>query len=238
MAFLVDLCLPTYNEKGYIEKTLAHLIQQNLYRKDKVHIIIGDYKDQLNMDDTYLLDLCSKLKNVTYLPVFQKGIATARSTMINEAAKTDIYMMFDADSQFNRTDAIEIMIHPILNKEVKLTNCECVLFDFKSNIPVPRSPPNPNFYEIASNVGTSLEKYLFARGPGLTVDREAYFRVGGFRNVSVAEDYLLSMDICLEYSIRAKRFIPEVKVLTSNRRAQNFASVGLGVFDYVNNSFR
>jgi glycosyltransferase involved in cell wall biosynthesis len=238
LTFLVDVCIPTYNEKGFIERTLSNLAAQELYKKDKVHIIIGDYKDELNMDDDYLANVCKRLKHVTYIPVFIKGIANARNIIISESSKTNIIMNFDADSVFNRADAIERMIHPILHKEVKLTNCETVLYDFNADRMIPKTPQAPNFYEFASNIGTSLEKYLFARGPGLTVDKDAYLAVGGFRDVSVAEDYLLSMDICLEYSIRAKRFIPEVKVLTSNRRAKSFADVGFGVFDYVNHNVR
>lgn len=238
MTYLCDIAIPTYNEKGFIERTLNNLTAQDLYKKDKVHIIIGDYKDELNMDDDYLANICKQLKHVTYVPIFMKGIANARNIIITEASKSNIIVNFDADSVFNRVDAVERMIHPILNKEAKLTNCETLLFDFSNDTMIPKTPSNPNFYEFASNIGTSLEKYLFARGPGLTVDKDAYYRVGGFRNVTVAEDYLLSMDICLEYSIRAKRFISEVKVLTSNRRAKSFVDVGLGVFDYVNHNVR
>jgi glycosyltransferase involved in cell wall biosynthesis len=196
------------------------------------------------MDDNHLLEICEKFNkrlsphpNIRYMPIFQKGIAYARNEIV-KVIDSDIIVNFDADAVFDRPDALEYMIHPILNKEAKLTNCECILFDFKNKKAVTQTPKNPNIYEIASNIGTSLERYIFARGPGLTVDKEAFFQVGGFRDVSVAEDYWLSVDVCMEYSYKAKKFIDDVKVLVSDRRAQSFDKHGFDVFNYDVHSFR
>jgi hypothetical protein len=232
--YLCDVCIPTLDEKGYIETTLQNLAIQSLYKKDKMHIVIADYKDQLNLDDDYLYKLCKTFKHVTYLPVFQKGIAIQRNVAIREGSLTNIIVNFDADSVFNRTDAIEKLIHPIIAGDALLTNCECILFDFKTNKPV--DTPT-NIYEIASNVGSMLERYIVARGQGLTVEKDAFWSVGGFRDIPVAEDYFLGIDICMKYSIHVKKFIDDVKVYASNRRSKNssFDKDNIRVFDYSKN---
>ena len=126
MKIIADLIIPAYNEKGYIERTLSSLMQQTLYREGKLRIAIGDFKNELNMDDTDLYQLVKGLKNIEYVPIFYKGISYARNTLIKDHSKSDIIVNFDADSMFNTTDAIEKMIDPILNKEAFLTNCETV----------------------------------------------------------------------------------------------------------------
>lgn len=234
--YFVDVCIPAYNEKGYIETTLDNLTDQTLYKKDKVHIVIGDFKDKLNLDDYYIMDLCKKYKHVTYLPVFQKGIAITRNTIIKQKSITDIILNFDADSVFNREDAIEKMIHPIISGDRLLTNCECILFDFAAKRRAEK--PIQNFYEALSYIGTGLEKSFVARGPGLTVDKKAFYSVGGFREIPVMEDYFLAWDIIYKYSIHAKQYVDEVKVLSSDRRSKAIAKDGLHIFNYTDNSYR
>jgi glycosyltransferase involved in cell wall biosynthesis len=233
--YLCDVCIPTLNEKGYIETTLNNLADQGLYKKDRVHIIIGDYKDRINLDDHYLMDLCKTFSHVTYLPIFQKGIPIQRNTIIKNSL-TDTIVNFDADSMFNREDGIEKMIRPIIDKEVLLTNCEVILFDFITQKKVIN--PMQNLYELASMIGGEAEKYLVARGQGLTVDKKAFWSVDGFRDIPVAEDYFLGFDICYRYSIHAKRYIDDVKVFTSDRRSKAFQKDGFNVFDYTKNSYR
>jgi glycosyltransferase involved in cell wall biosynthesis len=234
--YLCDVCIPTYNEKGFIERTLKNLTTQNIYRKDMVHIVIGDYKDALNEDDDYLINLCKKYTHITYLPIYAKGISKARNMMIAEATLSPIIVNFDADAVFDNQTGLEQMIHPILNKEYKLTNCECILYDFEKNKKIDK--PVQNLYEFAANLGSALERYVFARGPGLTVDKEAFWKVGGFRDIDVGEDYLLSTDICMEYSIHAKKFITGTKVLASDRRAKAFDRHGFTAVDYKNSYYR
>lgn len=205
-----------------------------MYRKGQAHIIVGEYKDAIDEDNKYLEDLCLKYKDLTYLRVPQKGIAYARNYMITQASKTDIILNFDADSVFNRQDAVEHMVRPILDREKVLTNCECVLFDFENRKVIKEG----NIYAVASGVGNYLEKSVFARGPGLTVRKDAFFAVGGFRDVPVAEDYWLAFDVCYRYSYYAKKFIDTVKILTSDRRAKASKDDGLNVFDYQNKTYR
>lgn len=232
--YLLDIEIPVYREKGYIERTLDNLTKQNLYQRGQVHIVVGEYRDAIDAHDDHVRYICDKYKNVSYIDIDKKGISYARNYIIKNATVTNIVMNFDADSIFNRKDALEFMIRPLLDGEVMLTNCECILWDFDTNKPV----KNGNIYSLAANVGNLLEKGVFARGPGLTVRKDAFNSVGGFRDVSVAEDYFLAMDICYQYSLYAKRFIDEVKILSSARRANASAKEGLDVFDYNNKSYR
>lgn len=218
------------DEKGYVETTIANLREQTLYKKGKVNIILAEYKDQLNLEDDYLSKYVENMEHVNYMPVFQKGIAYARNAAISQA-KSNVIVNFDADCIFNRDDAIEKMIHPILNQEAMLTNCETKLFDFKTYKLV---EAGSNIYDIASRVVTPLERFIIARGPGLSVSKPAFWSVGGFRDTNVGEDYLLGIDICMRYSIHVKKFIDDVKVFASNRRAKAMEKEHLKVFDYSN----
>ena len=235
-ALLADLIIPTYNERGYIERTLKSLTQQTLYREGKLHIAVGDFKNELNMEDTELYSITKKYDNVTYIPIFYKGIAYARNTIVSDASKTDIIVNFDADSMFNTTDAIEKMIDPIINKEALLTNCETIFYDFQNNKAVEKDPSN--IYEYLSNLGSKAEKFIFARGPGLTVRKDTFYSVGGFRNIAVGEDYFMAWDVCVKYGYQSKKFIDKVQVLTSNRRSSNYAKDGINVFNYQDNNYR
>jgi glycosyltransferase involved in cell wall biosynthesis len=233
---ICDVIIPAYNEKDYIDKTLYSLAEQTLYKKGKVNIVVGDYKDDLNMDERDTYEEVRKYEYARYMPVFRKGISYARNHIISTASKTDIIINFDADSIFNRSDAIEKMITPVLKEGLKLTNCECILYDFSNKTQVKHK--SQNLYEFASIVGSSLERTLFARGPGLTIKKEAFYKVGGFRDVPVGEDYFMAFDICSTYTVFAKRFIEGVSVLTSDRRAKALNKDGLKIFDYQANNYR
>lgn len=238
---LVDLIVPCYHEKGYIEKTIDFITKQTLYQKGLINVVIGEYRDDIDNNTEggdYLEKICKDLNNFTYVTVDQKGISYARNYSILKGSKSNIICNFDADSIFNRIDAMEYMIRPILNNEAVITNCECILFDFKNSHPV-NYGPSTDIYTFLSNFGNKLEKHLFfSRGPGLTVTKEAFIKVGGFRNVPVAEDYLFTWDVCYEYGLINKKFIEDVKVLTSDRRAKASQNLGLDVFDYTKHSFR
>lgn len=239
MNYVCDLTIPTYMEKQYIERTLFHLTQQNLYKKGKVHIIISDYKNELNIDDDYLSDLCKKIEHVTYIPVFRRGIAFARNVGFIEGGKTEVFLNFDADSVFAQTDGIDHMIAPILDGTAVMTNCETILFDFEKNEPTPLTK---NAFTIASNIGTLFERSVLSRGPGMTISKEAFLEVNGFRDVAQSEDYLMAIDIIQAYGILRKRFIDKVQVLTSDRRAKGFENLHpinwVDVLDYNKTTYR
>lgn len=240
-SYLVDLIIPAYHEKGYIEKTIEFLKKQTLYEKGLMNIIIGEYRDSIDInakDGDYLEKLCEKQDHFTYINIDQKGIPYARNMAILKGSKSDIICNFDADSIFNRVDALEYLIRPILNKEAVITNCQCILFDFKNNHAINQGP-STDIYSFLAKIGDELEHhFMFSRGPGLTVTKEAFINVGGFRDVQVAEDYWLAFDVCYQYGLINKKYIKEVKVLTSDRRAKASVKDGLNVFRYDQNVYR
>lgn len=222
---------------GYIERTLANLAQQTLYKKGQMEICIGDFKDSLNFDDHRLEDLCKKMDHVKYMPLFQKGIAWSRNQIIKNLATSNIFLILDADSRFNRPDAVEMLIHPILNGEKHLTNCDVLFIDDKTG-QVMTQPSN--FYEFAANVANVLERFIFARSSGLTVSREAFEYVGGFReNLNIiTEDWMLAADIVHNFGYPSKKHIEGVKVFASNRRAKAWDKFGPSVLNYDSTAFR
>lgn len=236
---LVSIIIPTLNETGYIERTLNNLVRQTLYKKDQMEILIGDYKNQLNMSDDRLLKLCVKIPNVKYMPLFKKGIAYSRNEIIRSMTTSNIFMMIDADSRFSREDGAELLIRPIVDKDAHLTNCEVLFIDDTTGKLTQTQPSN--FYEMSANVANILEKYTcVARSSGLTVSREAFQFVGGFREglKLITEDWMLGWDVCFNYGIISKKFIDDVKIYSSNRRAKMWDKHGIDVLNYDSNNFR
>ena len=217
MTYLVDVIIPTYNEKGYIERTFSNLADQTLYKKDKVHIVVADYKNILNDEDDYLKKLCDSFEHVEYLIVPRKGIGFARNLAVEMASKTKVIMNFDADSIFNRDDAIELMIAPVLSKEVRVTNCEAIKYDMNTNM---IDDKHMNLSGILDAITSKVEKIAIGKGQGLTVDKETFYAVGGFRDIPMWEDYFLTWDICTKYTVYCKKYIREVIVYASNRHSK------------------
>ena len=237
MAYLCSIIICTLNEIGYIERTLLNLVQQTLYKKGHLEICIGDYKDELNMDDRRLEDICKKMDHVKYMPLFQKGIAWSRNQITKNLATSNIFLILYADSRFSRPHGAEMLIHPILNGEAHLTNCDVLFMDDKTG-KIMTQPSN--FYEFAANIANVLERGLFARSSGLTVSRIAFERIGGFReNLKlITEDWMLAIDCISEFGYPSKKFIEGVKIFASNRRAKGFEKDGFNVLNYDSTTYR
>jgi hypothetical protein len=233
--YLVDVCIPVYKEKGYLERTLKALTHQTLYQQGRVHIIIGEYKPPGEHISHYVGSLCTQYKDVDYVKIPKRGIGFARGHMVDKASLSDIIMCFDSDSVFNRYDAIEIMINPILRGQALLTNCQSISWDFDRNR---KSKFDIDIYKLYDITAALSELLLFSRGQGLTVSKHAYYGVGGFEDVHQMEDTFLSWNVVCKYGLFAKKFINAVKILTSDRRARGFEKIGKKAFDYKENYFR
>jgi hypothetical protein len=128
------------------------------------------------------------------------------------------------------------MLLPLLeNKELMLTNCRII---YPSDIQKKKEKQNKTLaeyiYKMASDLGTASEKVFTARGPGMTFRREAFDRVGGFReDKKVAEDYWFGIDVCYHYTIQAKEFVENVNIIASDRRVKGANVDGiLKAFNY------
>ena len=124
---LVDVCIPSYKEEGYIEHTLDKLMNQTLWKEELMNIVVGEYTDNprhvKGEKSSYLQELCHKNKILhTFVP--RKGVGFARNWTILNGSVSDIIMNFDADSKFNRNDAVQLMVNPILNRGgTEMTYC-------------------------------------------------------------------------------------------------------------------
>ncbi len=234
--YLCDLVIPCYKEIGYAERTISALMQQNLYKQGRIHIVIGEYIDPTNPTDDELKKFCNKYQHIDYVHIDKKGIAYARNMAIRVACFAPIIMNFDADCIFSRNDAVDKLLRPILTGEAILTNCKTILYDFAAQKPI--EVLDNGFYYSISRAASVCEKFLpIARGPGLTFTRKVYDKVGGFPDVLAGEDYLITFNISMQETVFQKRFIDDVLVFTSDRRAKAYNSMGANAVDY-NIAFR
>lgn len=233
---MVDICIPSYKEEGYIEYTIDSLMNQTLWKDDLMNIVVGEYTENpLHLSGSkksYLQELCEKNKVLhTYVP--KKGVGTARNYTILNGSLSDIITTFDADSRFNRDDAMEILTRPVLENKFVSTYCKTVMV--KDDL-MRQESVGEKIYKTIANGMAVLESVLpIARSLGLTFKRSVFFRVNGFPLYNLGEDYLINYRISVAYGMYSRKFIPEVIALTSDRRAAAIGKHGLQIYNYDNN---
>ena len=215
---LIDICIPTYNEGKYINKTLNELSKQTLFQKGKVNIIVGDYDPEKNGNVYAIVKQFGNLVN--YIPIYKQGIGYARNRAI-ASGQSPYVVNFDADCHYNREDALELLLEPLLPKEegapeALLTHCDIKLEEDDSKQKVDEFTDNLfNFLSIAY-------RYVpVVMGPCMMFTRDAFNMVGGFRELPPSvpgEDWEFVYRFCIAFSIRAKKWIRDVVVIASARR--------------------
>lgn len=258
---LLSICIPAYKEDGYLQITLKHLMNQRMFQNGYVQIVVGEYKD--NYADNSIKNLCESLgPNVKYIHVNKKGISYARNVCIWNSINPvfdqnnkkvvghepiPFLMNMDADSRFQYDTGTFYMLLPLLeNPKLMLTNCKII---YPTDL-IQKKKDKENrtiaeyIFQMASDLGTASEKVFTARGPGMTFRRSAFDtvskRVGGFReDKSVAEDYWFAVDICYDFTIKAKEFIENVNIIASDRRVKGANKDGLlKAFNYEKSHYR
>lgn len=225
---LVDVCIPSYREEGYIEYTLDKLMNQSLWKEELMNIVVGEYTDNprhmKGEKTSYLRELCAK-NRVLHVFVPRKGVGFARNWTILNGSVSDIIMNFDADSKFDRKDAVWRMVEPILKKEAEMTYCTTVVVD---DIAKERKRSfQETAYRFMQDYASSVERYVpIGRAIGLTFTRQAFFQVNGFPLYNMGEDYLFHYRFSIRYGIFARRFVDTVKILSSDRRARAISEFG------------
>lgn len=236
---LVDICIPAYKEEGYIEHTIDSLMNQTLWKENLMNIVVGEYShnpDHLSgKKKSYLKMLCEKNK-VIHVFVPQKGIGFARNYTIINGSLSDIITCFDADCRFNRNDAMELLVNPIMDsngKKIVSTYCRTLLT--KDNILRKESLGEKIFKTIANEAGT-FERFLpLGRAIGLTFKREVFFKINGFPLVNFSDDMITNYRISLLYGMYSRKHIHNVIVLSSDRRAVAASKHGMNILNYNNN---
>lgn len=233
---VVDICIPAYKEEGYIERTLDSLMNQTMWKNNLMNIVVGEYTNNplhlSGKETSYIQRLCYKNK-VIHIFVPTKGVGRARNHTILYGSMSDIITTFDADSRFNRKDAMEFLTTPIMQGKVVSTYCRTILT--KDNLIRKESLGEVIFKKIMNGAG-DLEALLpVGRAIGLTFKREVFFKINGFPLVNFYEDYITNYRISLAYGMSNRKFVPEVIVLSSDRRAVAAGKHGLNILDYHKN---
>lgn len=231
---LVDMIIPSYKEEGTIERTLDKLMNQTMWQQGLMNIVVGEYSENPlhhnGKKTSYLKELCKKNKMI-HVFVPGKGVGYARNVTIMNGSISDIITNLDADSTFNRDDAIELLVNPIIkDSKIKCTYCETIVVPDKE-------VTNPSLsymaYRALLDNAAKFEKIApVGRSLGLTFAREVFWKVNGFPHINLGEDYTFHWRVSVHYSIWARKFIDEVKVLSSDRRVRAINKDGLSVFDY------
>lgn len=234
---VVDICIPSYKEEGYIEKTIDSLMNQTMWKDGLMNIVVGEYSTNPyhyeGKQQSYLHKLCYKNK-VIHVYVPRKGVGQARNHTIVHGSMSDIITTFDADCRFNRKDAMELLTGPILQKgNIVSTYCRTLLT--KDNLIRKETFGEVIFKKIMNGAG-DLEAFLpVGRAIGLTFKREVFFKINGFPLVNFYEDYITNYRISLAYGMSSRKFINDVIVLSSDRRAAAVSKYGLNILDYHKN---
>ncbi len=232
---LVDVCIPSYREEGYIEYTLDRLMNQSLWKEELMNIVVGEYTDNpkrvMGQKSSYLRELCSKNRVLhTFVP--KKGVGFARNWTILNGSISDIIMNFDADSRFDRNDAVWRMVDPILKKEAEMTYCST---HFMEDIRHKKSLSEVVYLTLNECSAGSERLVPFGRAIGMTFTRCGFFGVNGFPLINFGEDFMFHYRFSLKYGMFSRKYVDEVKVLSSDRRAHALSTHGAKALNYSKN---
>ena len=187
----VSIIIPVYNEALTINKLIDNLDQF----KDCCEII---FVDGGSNDETY--GIIEEKHRIVYSP--KKG----RSNQMNYGAtlsKGDILLFLHADSCLP-INAIG-KIHETMNKGYRVA-CFKIKFDSKSIL--------MKICGLMSNLRVKLRNIAFG-DQGIFISRGYFNELGGFKDLSLMEDYQLSMDIKIDGE---KIGQAKTRLMTSERR--------------------
>lgn len=230
---IAAVVIPSYMEDDNLNIVTKYLLHQTMINSGKSELIIVQYlpdsipeiHDHWNVEKTFYLK---------HIITPQKGISYARNLGITNTASTvKVIVNMDADSVFNRRDALELMTAPILDGKSVLTNCDVYQvenIDIEMNQMDSRHHTKNIMRDILHSTYLDLEKHFpVAHAQGQTFLKTAWQVVGGFWD-HVMEDYNMAYKICTTYGILQKQWIKDVCVFTSNRRIRPHNPLAL--FDY------
>ena len=225
--YLVDLVIPTKNEEKYIGKTLMMLSRQTWYMKGLVRVIIADYNPYDEPSTTQVLG--KEYKNVKIVNVHKEGIGHARNVGILYG-DAPFVISFDADSFYDRNDAIAKMITPLIKdfeikdsnpNKARLTVCN-IRFDNDYKQQEEGQKDYTKLFMDSLNFITGIINIHmpFGMGSSMAFTRPTFDKLNGFRELSnvVGEDVDFALRVCINFSINAKKPINDVVVIASSRR--------------------
>lgn len=225
--YLVDVVIPTKNEAKYIGKTLTMLTKQTLYKTGKVRIIIANYNPYDESDPMEVL--AREYKHVKVINVHKEGIGHARNVGVSYGDAPFI-ISFDADSYYDRNDAIQKMVMPLARdyyiddkdpNKARLTVCN-IRFDNDYEKPEEGKSDYTKMFLNSLNFITGVINIHspFGMGSSMAFTRDVFNKINGFRELPnlVGEDVDFALRVCVNFSINAKKPINDVVVISSSRR--------------------
>lgn len=206
----LSLVIPMRNEAKYIDSLLKSIIAQQEKPDELIFVIGTDTHDGSEDRITrHLPDLAPISVQVHRLP--PRGIAHARDHG-SRRARGEIIAFTDGDSVLDknwvRTVKQEMGTHEFIYGAVTF---------YQNNL------PSYLFQQIGFKTFPHILPYFGLHaivGSNMAITKEAFYRIGGF-NVALA--FAEDNDIGMRCSSR--RYIPAMKISTSNRRQDSFRKV-------------
>lgn len=202
----ISCCIPTFEEKDYILKTIMNLKKQTI----KPEIVIADY-DPYN---TFSVYKTVKDLNVKYVRIFKPGIGFARAEAVRYSSG-DYILSYDADCVFNRFDALELMVEPLKTEAFACTYVKTYTDSFESGF-------DPTMYDLYNirNMVSAFSPFV-AFDQAVMFSRVAYNQTDGYPDVQMAETVKLMAQFFHRFANRAFMFLEQPVIFTSPRRGKN-----------------
>lgn len=181
----LGIVIPTYNEEKIIDRT-----QEMISRFSDLCDIV--FSDGYSTDKTYEKINFKKIKRSRY-----------RSNQMNEGAKelkNDIILFLHADSKISREEVLELIEED--------SDFGCFRLKFEPTLLFLKT------IEWGSNFRVKYRHIAFG-DQGIFIKRELFEKIGGFKPLSLMEDYELSLTL-KEMGIYPK--LLESEITTSSRR--------------------
>jgi glycosyltransferase involved in cell wall biosynthesis len=201
---MISIIIPTLNEQETIECCLRSLLEQTVDRKSyEIIIVDGGSGDRTREIAKQYADQIVSQK--------RSSIGGARGDGV-QVARGEILVFTDADT-FHHRAWLEFIQENLIKQKYDV--CTGPVLFYEKNIRSELLQIWRKQYRVLHLFG-----FYWLIGSNMAIKREAYNRIQGHRDISLLEDYDLSVRIFKEGSIRC-RYDPRQAVYTSARRITN-----------------
>ncbi|MDD4484683.1 MAG: glycosyltransferase [Methanoregula sp.] len=204
---MISVIIPALNEQKYLGRCLSSLIRQTV-KRNRYEIIVVD-GGSLDRTD----EVAGEFADVI-VPQKRSGIGGARADGA-EAAQGDLLVFTDADTLF-RKDWLEVIQENLVDKRYDVSFGPVLFYD---------RTPQSDLVQLWRAQYKFFHIFRFYRliGSNIALKRDTYDRIGGHQDISILEDYDLSVRLFKEGTI-SFRYDPRQTVFTSSRRFNSLSS--------------
>lgn len=195
---MISVIIPTYNEEGFIEKTLLQLIQ--LKQEADIEIIVSDGN---SLDRT--VEIAS-----SYAKVIESG--KGKGKQLNEGAKHaagDILFFVHADIYVPQ-GALKKITEEICQNGYDGGGFSNLFKEHNKRIKL-----LGRILKLRLNNNTQAERKIFHGDNGIFVKKEVFQKMGGFKEIPIMEDYDFSTRMLAKHKVC---LISEPKLVVDTRR--------------------